>query len=218
MASRRAAEELIRQGRVTVNGSAAALGDKVNELDEVEVDGKRVKEPRRHVLFMLNKPKGVLSTVSDDRGRATVMDLVPTIPGLHPVGRLDADSEGLLLVTNDGELTHWLTHPRFEKEKEYRVWSAGGTLGAAELGALEKGLELDDGFARAVVAKVADGGCTVVVREGRNRLIRRMLAAVGHRVVRLKRTRIGGLRLMALEPGAYRRLTEDDRRLLEQER
>ncbi len=210
LASRRKAEALIAEGRVRVNGRVAELGMKVAAGDEVTVDGRVVGAGERRVTFAFYKPRGVLSSVGDDRGRKTVIDFFPPIPGLHPVGRLDLESEGLLLVTNDGELTNRLTHPSFGHEKAYRVWSAQGTLGASELQALERGVELDDGLARAVVAKVAKGGCRLVLSEGRKRQIRRMLAAVGHRVTRLKRERIGKLELGELTPGEYRELAAEE--------
>jgi 23S rRNA pseudouridine2605 synthase len=210
LASRRKAEALIAQGRVRVNGRIAQLGTRVSPDDEVTVDGRPIGADERRVTFAFYKPRGVLSSVGDDRGRKTVIDFFPPIPGLHPVGRLDLESEGLLLLTNDGELTNRLTHPSYGHEKVYRVWSAQGTLGAGELQALERGVELDDGPARAVVAKVAEGGCRLVLSEGRKRQVRRMLAAVGHRVERLKRERIGKLELGELQPGEYRELTAEE--------
>ena len=210
IASRRKSEDLITAGRVKVNGQTAELGMKVSEEDEVRVDGKSVERDVKLVTYLLNKPEGVVSTVDDERNRQTVMDLVPVVPGLHPVGRLDRDSEGMLLLTNDGDLTLEMTHPRFEHEKEYRVWCSEGTPNAGALAALEQGVELEDGIARVVVAKVADGGCRVVLGEGRNRQVRRMLAAVGYRVTRLVRVRIGGLELGNLAVGGYRKLSAAD--------
>ena len=210
VASRRKAEDLITAGRVTVNGEVAKLGSKVDEGDEVSVDGKTVRGQQTTVTYMLNKPRGYVTTVDDERGRKTVMELLPDIPGLHPVGRLDMESEGLLLLTTDGALTQELTHPSFEHEKTYRVWTDKGTLGAAELGLLERGLKLDDGLARARVAKLAEGGCELVLTEGRKRQVRRMLASVGYRVTRLVRTKIGGLELSGLNPGDYRELSPED--------
>ena len=215
VASRRKAEELIISGRVTVNGIVAELGSKVQEGDEIRLDGKRVEKMAETITYMLNKPAGVVTTADDERGRKTVLDLLPNVPGLHPVGRLDMDSEGLLLLTTDGDLTLRLTHPRYEHEKEYRVWCKEGELGAAELGILERGLELDDGPARAVVAKRAEGGCKLVLAEGRNRQVRRMLAKVGYSVTRLVRTRIARLELGALPSGEYRELSTEDLKLLQ---
>lgn len=218
IASRRGAEGLIEAGRVTVNGERAELGRKVSAGDEVRFDGEPVSADASKVVYMLNKPPGVLSTVHDDRGRKTVMDLLPpevrAVPGLHPVGRLDSESEGLLLLTNDGELTLQLTHPRYEHEKEYRVWCREGTLEAWALGRLEGGVDLDDGLTRAKVAKVADGGCRLVLTEGRNRQVRRMMTALGLHVTRLQRTRVGGLKLGSLALGGVRRLSPDDLRAL----
>ncbi len=207
IASRRKAEDLIRAGRVTVNGRIASLGDRTGPADELRVDGKPVTRNTSRVTFMLYKPPGVLSAVSDDRGRPTVIDLVPATDGLHPVGRLDLESEGLLLLTNDGALTLRLTHPRYGKDKEYRVWCEEGALSAAALRQLTEGVELEDGPARVVSAARAPGGARLVIREGRKRQVRRMLAAVGYRVERLLRLRVGDLRLGDMQPGQWRRLS-----------
>jgi 23S rRNA pseudouridine2605 synthase len=195
--------------------AAARLGSKVQEGDEVRLDGKRVEKMAETITYMLNKPTGYVTTADDEMGRKTVLELLPETPGLHPVGRLDMDSEGLLLLTTDGDLTLRLTHPRFEHEKEYRVWCREGELGAAELGILERGLELEDGRAKAIVAKRAEGGCKLVIAEGRNRQVRRMLAKVGYSVTRLVRTRIARLELGDLPSGQYRELSERELRLLE---
>jgi 23S rRNA pseudouridine2605 synthase len=215
IASRRKAEELITSGRVTVNGYVATLGMKVQQGDEVRLDGKQVEKMAETITYMLNKPTGYVTTADDEMGRKTVLELLPQTPGLHPIGRLDMDSEGLLLLTTDGDLTLRLTHPRFEHEKEYRVWCKEGELGAAELGILERGLELDDGRAKAIVAKRAEGGCKLVLAEGRNRQVRRMLAKVGYSVTRLVRTRIARLELGDLASGQYRELTQGELKLLE---
>jgi 23S rRNA pseudouridine2605 synthase len=215
IASRRKAEDLIILGRVTVNGKIAALGSKVQDDDDVRLDGRRVEKVAETITYMLNKPTGYVTTAEDEMGRKTVLELLPQTPGLHPVGRLDMDSEGLLLLTTDGDLTLRLTHPRYEHEKEYRVWCKEGELGAGELAILEQGLELDDGPAKALVAKRAEGGCKLVLTEGRNRQVRRMLAKVGYSVTRLVRTRVARLELDDLPPGQYRELTESDLRLLE---
>ncbi len=207
VASRRKAEKLIAAGRVTVNGKVARLGESARPDDELLVDGKPVTPPSGHVTYLLNKPPGLLSSVSDDRGRKTVMGLVPPAKELHPVGRLDLDSEGLLLLTNDGDLTLHLTHPRYEKEKEYRVWTTEGALTENALRKLRDGVELEDGVARVTSAARAPGGARLVIKEGRKRQVRRMLKAVGFDVERLQRLRVGSLRLGDLQPGQWRKLS-----------
>lgn len=210
VASRRKSEELIEAGRVTVDGRVAELGATVSGGERIEVDGVVVQRREEHRTFALHKPPGVVTTASDRHGRPTVLDLVPNVPGLHPVGRLDLDSEGLLLLTTDGELTLRLTHPRYEHEKEYRVWCAEGTVGERDARRLVEGVELEDGFAAADRAKPLSGGALLVLHEGRNRQVRRMLEAVGYAVERLLRTRIDGLLLGDLEPGSWRELTAGD--------
>ena len=214
VASRRKAEALITEGRVSVNGKPADLGMSVSATDTIRVDGKRIEQKVKSVSYMFNKPSGVITTLQDELGRDNVMNYLPKVPGLHPVGRLDMDSEGLLLLTTDGNLTLELTHPRYEKEKEYRVWTREGTLSAAALAVLEQGVELEDGMAKARVAKLAEGGCILVINEGRNRQVRRMLAAVGYLVTRLLRTRIARLELSDLGSGQYRELSSHDFKLL----
>jgi len=206
VASRRKAEALIEAGAVTVNGVRAGLGQRVSPGDDVRVNGVRAT-PQEHVTYLLYKPVGVISAVSDDRGRETVIDLLPPVPGLHPVGRLDRDSEGLLLVTNDGALTLHLTHPRYEHEKEYRVWCEPA-LSERDMHGLRSGVTLDGGPARAFSARLSPGGCTVILREGRNRQVRRMLAALGFTVTRLLRTRVAHLTLGDLKPGEFREVSE----------
>lgn len=206
IASRRKAEALIEAGRVSVGGEVARLGQRVRQGEDVRVDGVRLPAAAEDVTYLLNKPVGFVTTVRDEHGRATVMDLVPAAPGLHPAGRLDRDSEGALILTTDGDLTLHLSHPRYGHVKEYRVWCAEGAPTAATLARLEAGIVLEDGPARALEARAADAGCILTLGEGRNRQVRRMLAAVGHEVTRLQRTRIGDLELGDLEIGAYRRL------------
>ena len=218
--SRRVCEDLIRDGRVTVNGEVAVLGRRIDiECDTVEVDGAPVGVRPDHVYYLLNKPVGVVSTAKDTHGRPTVVDLVPAEPRVYPVGRLDADSEGLLLLTNDGELTNRLTHPRWEVDKEYlvQVESPPQGVGDAALRRLRGGVELDDGLtAPALVTQLQPGVLRFVIHEGRNRQIRRMCDAVGHPVVRLVRTRIATLTDTRLAPGAWRALTLDEVRALAQ--
>lgn len=215
--SRRRCEELIEDGQVTVNGRTARLGARVRaDVDVVAVDGVRigVAPDLRHVL--LHKPAGVVTTVSDTHGRPTVVDLVPSEVRLFPVGRLDADSEGLLLLTNDGDLAHRLTHPSFGVDKEYLVW-VEGKPSRGVLRQLREGVQLDDGpTAPARVSQVAPDLLRIVIHEGRNRQIRRMCAAVGHPVLRLVRVRIGPLADRKLGPGQHRDLTVAEVRQLEQ--
>ena len=207
VASRRKAEELIVAGRVTVNGRPAKLGDRAESGDDVRVDGRALAPPAPQVTYMLYKPRGVVSTAKDERGREMVLELLPPTPGLHPVGRLDRDSEGLLLLTTDGDLTLRLTHPRYGHEKEYRVWSRQGTLANDAIARLMRGLMLEDGPAKAISARPAPGGAVIVLNEGRNRQLRRMLEAVGYEVERLLRTRIGSLGLGGLAAGQWREVT-----------
>ncbi len=208
VASRRECESLIAEGRVTVDGVVAVLGKRVHE-DEVAIaiDGVPVTVRPDTVWYLLNKPRGVVTTADDPQGRPIVVDLVPAEPRVFSVGRLDADSEGLLLLTNDGDLTHRLTHPSYGVMKEYLV-SVEGTPDRGAVRALRDGIELDDGMtAPAEVNVIADGMVRIAIHEGRNRQVRRMLAAVGHPVLRLVRTRIGPLSDPTLAPGEYRRLT-----------
>jgi len=220
--SRRACEELIRQGRVAVNGQVAQLGQKANpKRDRITVDGKPIRLKRHRTYIALHKPTGVISTTQDPQGRPTVLDLVPARPGvrLWPVGRLDLDSEGLVLLTNDGEFTHRLTHPSFQHEKEYRALIVGRPT-RSTLDQLRKGIVLDGrrtAPAQVRVLRQQDRNTwwlRVVLREGRKRQIRQMMQAVGHPVKRLIRVRIGSLRLGDLKPGTWRRLTAHEVRTL----
>lgn len=214
--SRRACEELIADRRVTVGGEVAVLGRRVDvDADEVAVDGSVVGIRPGLVHYLLNKPTGVITTADDPQGRPTVVAIVPSEPRVFPVGRLDADTEGLLLLTNDGALTHRLTHPSFGVEKEYLV-SVKGEPSRAELRRLREGVELDDGMtAPARVTAVDDHLLRITIHEGRNRQVRRMCEAVDHPVVRLVRTRIGPLVDHKLKPGEWRELTREEVRSLE---
>ncbi len=214
--SRRACEDLIAAGRVMVNGEVAVLGRRVEPArDRVEVDGVPVGLRPDLVYYLLNKPAGVVTTASDTHGRTTVVDLVPDQPRVFPVGRLDLETEGLLLLTNDGDLAHHLTHPSHGIEKEYLAEVAGGSVAAGKLRALREGVELDDGVtAPAKVAQPSPGVLRITIHEGRNRQVRRMCEAVGHPVRRLVRVRIGPLRDQQLAPGAWRLLTADEVRRL----
>jgi 23S rRNA pseudouridine2605 synthase len=214
--SRRACEELIAAGRVLVNGEPAQLGRRVDSsTDSVTIDGVRVAIREDLVYYLLNKPPGVVSTAADPQNRPTVTDLVPAEPRVYPVGRLDAGSEGLILLTNDGDLTYRLTHPRFGVEKEYLV-EVEGSPRAGAIRRLREGVRLDDGItAPARVATIAPGTLRVTIHEGRNRQVRRMGDAVGHPVRRLVRTRIGPLRIGSLRPGQWRLLTPEEVRALE---
>jgi 23S rRNA pseudouridine2605 synthase len=214
--SRRVCEGLIEEGRVRVNGEVAVLGRRVHiEADLIEIDGAAIGLRSGLVHYLLNKPAGVVTTASDPHGRPTVVDLVPSEPRVVPVGRLDLDTEGLLLLTNDGELTHRLTHPSFGVDKEYLAEVEGNPSRWA-LRQLREGVELDDGpTSPAKVSLLSPGVVRIVIHEGRNRQVRRMCEAVGHPVVRLVRTRIGPLRDTTLSPGSWRALSVDEVRALE---
>jgi len=214
--SRRVCEDLIDEGRVRVNGEVARLGRRVDATaDLIEIDGAAIGVAPGLVHYLLNKPVGVVSTASDPQGRPTVVELVPAEPRVYPVGRLDVDTEGLLLLTNDGELTHRLTHPSFGVDKEYLA-EVEGEPSRGDLRRLREGVELEDGVtAPAKVSLPAPNLIRLVIHEGRNRQVRRMCETIGHPVVRLVRTRIGGLRDPDLEPGGWRALTTDEVRSLE---
>ncbi|HWF24399.1 MAG TPA: pseudouridine synthase [Solirubrobacteraceae bacterium] len=212
VASRRGAEELIRAGRVTIAG--ATVTDPARDVstgDAVEVDGAPIDVPRGRIVYAVNKPAGVVSTARDPQRRPTVVSLVPTGVRLYPVGRLDIDTTGLILLTNDGELAHRLTHPRFEVPKAYLAVVAKPPVRERTLRALREGIELDDGPSLpALVERVTADTLEITIREGRKRQVRRMCEAVGHPVRRLERVRFGPLTLGSLRPGTYRELTAEE--------
>jgi 23S rRNA pseudouridine2605 synthase len=209
VASRRAAERLIAEGRVTVGGEPVtdpALD--VGSGSRVSVDGRALEGAEPRVVYAVNKPTGVVSTARDTHGRPTVVALVPSGGlRLYPVGRLDADTSGLILLTNDGELANRLTHPSFEVPKTYRARLGGGPVRLQSLEELRSGVSLDGSpTAPALVRRVRGNLIELTIHEGRNRQVRRMCEAVGHPVLELQRIAFGPLRLRGLEPGAYRRL------------
>jgi 23S rRNA pseudouridine2605 synthase len=209
--SRRECEILIEDGRVKVNNEVAVLGRRVKTAtDKVEVDGVTIGVAPGLVYYLLNKPVDVITTAKDTHGRQTVIELVPLEPRVFPVGRLDAETEGLLILTNDGELGHRLTHPSFGIEKEYLAHVDCSSNGVSEsaLKKLRDGIELDDGITSpAEVGQLQPGVLRIVIHEGRNRQIRRMCDAVGHPVERLVRVRVGPLIDRTLAPGKWRHLT-----------
>jgi 23S rRNA pseudouridine2605 synthase len=216
LGSRRVSEDLIEARRVRVNGEVAHLGQRVDpEADVIEVDGAQIGVRAGLVHLLLNKPAGVVTTAADPQGRRTVLDLVPAEPRVFPVGRLDIDTEGLLLLTNDGDLAHRLTHPSYGIEKEYLV-EVEGVPGRGAVRSLREGVDLDDGTtAPAKVATLGDSLLRITIHEGRNRQVRRMCEAVGHPVRRLVRTRIGPLAERSLAPGEWRELSQAEVRALE---
>lgn len=217
LGSRRVVEEMIEDERITVNGEIAQLGVRVDPAtDRIEVDGLPAPLRGDTVYYLLNKAEGVVSTARDPQGRPTVVEAVPAEPRVFPVGRLDAETEGLLILTNDGELTHRLTHPSFGVPKEYLA-EVEGTPSRGALRTLREGVELEDGItAPAKASSIAPGVLRIVIHEGRNRQVRRMCAAVGHPVTRLVRSRIGPLVDRQLAPGEWRELTRPE--ILELER
>lgn len=215
VASRRGCDKLIEEGRVTVNGKTAALGDDIAGGEEICVDGVPVSHGEKHSYYLLNKPKGYVCTVRDDKGRKTVMELLPPDAGrVFPVGRLDYDTEGMLLLTDDGDLTFRLTHPKNEVPKTYLVKIEKG-ITDAELNRLRAGVEIDGVLTGKSKVKVieTDKAFTklqVTITEGRNRQVRKMFEAVGKQVVFLKRIRIGEMRLGSLPRGKVRKLTAEE--------
>ncbi len=225
VASRRACEEIILAGRVRVNGKPAGLGMSVDpETDCVEVDGKRIRREAKRVWVMLYKPRGVVSTSFDPQNRKTVQDCIKGIPErLFHVGRLDINSEGLILLTNDGERANRMMHPKYRVEKTYYA-VCDGKLTAQEIASLTNGVELEDGMTAPAKIRGArenrEGNTSflIVIHEGRNRQVRRMLEAVGHKTLRLKREKYGPLELGEMKPGEWRYLTEEEIRRLDEGR
>jgi 23S rRNA pseudouridine2605 synthase len=209
IASRRGADELIKRGRIRVNGVTAGLSTYVKEGDVVDLDGKLLV-PQALAYVLLHKPPGVVTTASDPHRRPTVVDLVEHESRVVPVGRLDADTTGVLLLTNDGDLAHRLAHPRYEVEKVYEAEVEGDPSDAA-LAELERGVELDDGpTSPARARRLAPTRIELSIHEGRKHQVKRMLEAVGHPVTSLHRSRYAGLTVDGLEPGGWRELTEDE--------
>ncbi|MCJ7831977.1 MAG: rRNA pseudouridine synthase [Actinobacteria bacterium] len=217
--SRRACEDLIRSGRVTVNGLEVDLGRKVDPgIDRIEVDGHLAPVDPGSRYLMINKPTGMVTTMDDPQGRPTIVDLIPEGPRVFPVGRLDMDSEGLLLLTNDGELANRLTHPRYGVEKEYLVEVTGAPT-SKDLAALRRGVDLEDGPAKVLSVEVVSSAgertaLRVVMGEGRKREVRRLMESVSHPVVRLVRVRQGTVRLGGVSPGEVRDLRPEEVRSL----
>jgi 23S rRNA pseudouridine2605 synthase len=214
IASRRAAEQIIAAGRVSVDGQTVI--DPAREVDAataVTVDGQAVTPPtpEDRVVYAVHKPAGVVSTAKDTHGRPTVVDLVPAAQRLYPVGRLDADTTGLILLTNDGDLAHHLTHPSFEVDKTYLAVVAGAPVREPALARLRRGVELEDGrTAPARVQRLGPDTLAITIHEGRKRQVKRMCEAVGHPVISLQRVGFGPLELGPLKPGAHRRLSPQE--------
>ncbi len=222
LTSRRKAEELIREGRVTVNGRIAQIGEKADpNQDHLKVDGRRICPLANRVYMLLYKPKGVVTSTDDPEGRVTVLDLIrPLKTRLFPVGRLDFDAEGLLLLTNDGELAHCLTHPSFHVPRKYLVKIKGQPM-EEEIEKLRRGIRLDDGHTAPCqivpVRKTAENlWVEMTLYEGRNRQVKRMWAKVGYPVLKLKRLAFAGLNLGKMRPGEYRLLTPREVQKLKQ--
>jgi pseudouridine synthase len=219
VASRRAIEEMIVRGRIRVNGGRVELGMRIDpSKDLVEIDGSRVPLQAALVYYLVNKPVGVVTTASDEQNRATVLDLIEVETRVYPVGRLDIESEGAVLLTNDGELALRLTHPRYGVAKTYLV-EVGGGVKERTVRTLARGVELSDGMTAPAQARLVERSpratlIEISLTEGRNRQIRRMFEAVGHPVQRLVRTAIGPLMLGRLKPGTYRKLRLEEVRNL----
>lgn len=212
VASRRGCDKLISEGKVTVNGRVAVIGQEVGESDAVLVEGKQVVI-KKNEYYILNKPKGYICSVSDEKGRKTVLDLMPNNAGrIYPVGRLDYDSEGLLILTTDGELAQKLTHPSNEIPKTYLV-KIEGTLKEADLNPIRSGVDIEGYVTKKCKAHIVETNkdytkIHITVTEGKNREIRKMFAAIGKEVTLLKRIKVGELTLRGLDRGAFRKLSE----------
>lgn len=214
IASRRESDKLVQDGRVTVNGKVVSLGVEVSDSDKVCVDGKPVSI-KKNEYYILNKPKGYICSVSDDRGRKTVLDLMPkNIGRIYPVGRLDYDSEGLLILTTDGELAQHLTHPSNNVPKTYLV-KVEGRLTESDLNPIRSGIEIDGYVTKKSKANIVETNkdftkAHITIYEGKNREIRKMFGAIGKEVTLLKRIKIGELSLRGLDRGAYRKLNKQE--------
>ena len=221
VASRRKCEEYISAGRVKVNGAVAEIGCTVEPGDKVEFDGRLLTAKTERVVIMLNKPQGVVCTCSDPEGRKTVIDYVKDLPyRLYNVGRLDYDSEGLILLTNDGDLAYRMTHPKFEMDKTYHV-VCSGTLDQRDISRLQSGITLDDGVTSPAqvnnvqIRRDGKSELDITIHEGRNRQVRRMIAAVGKETLLLRRIKEGPLELAELKTGQWRFLTEQEIKALD---
>ncbi len=214
VASRRKCEQYILDGRVVVNGQIVTeLGTKVDEnKDVIEVDGKEIKVSKKYVYYILHKPERIVSSAKDEKGRQTVVDLVPSDERLYPVGRLDFMSSGLILLTNDGDLTYKLTHPKHDIEKTYEV-VISPTINSEKINKLRQGVVIDDRKTRRckvhLLKQTKDNQkFNIILKEGRNRQIRKMIEAVGSNVIKLKRVSVGDITLKGLDYGKYRKLTK----------
>ncbi len=208
VASRRTCEELIRQGRVTINGKTAKIGDAATDKDDIKVDGKPITKEEK-TYYIMNKPNGYVTTVRETHGMKTIMDMIKTKERVYPVGRLDKNSEGLLLLTNDGELANKLTHPRFGIEKEYKA-TVDRIIQQSATRQLRTGTMIDERKVRFYDLEIKGDTATFKIHEGRKHIVRRVFNKHDYTVKRLIRTRIGPIKLGDLEPGKYRKLKETE--------